>query len=121
MTESDGGAYAITCTEAQEDALAFLGSELSEEQERQVMAHLGHCEKCRKEFHKDVVVWRMLAACPPLSAGTDFDAMLNKRIANEDRNNPNPIEVELANARSDITPNPPARRANAKRTRKEHP
>lgn len=82
MTESDV-IPGMSCNQAQEDAVAFLGGELSLDEERRVMAHLTNCESCRKEFRRDRLVMRMLTACPAATAGPDFDELLAKRIANE--------------------------------------
>lgn len=94
MTESDGVATKITCSQAQEDALALLGGELNDSEERQLHYHLAHCDQCRKQVRLDRAVWHMLAACPAPMAAPNFNEMLFARIDSEEMKKPEIISSE---------------------------
>lgn len=106
MTDSDG-IPTITCLQAQENALALLGGELSDFEERQLHIHLANCDSCREQARQDMMVFHMLATCPAPVAAPDFNEKLFQRLAEEDEQTPIVNEAEIISERIDITASSP--------------
>lgn len=112
----------VNCAQIQEDALALLSSELSDEQERQVFIHLAACASCREEFRRDRMMMRMLHACPTITASPDFDDKLAQRLMNEENQNSVKTHLAATNSKSKTTANPanqPPKGSKPKQSRKK--
>lgn len=84
----------MKCGHVQEDAIALLGVELTDEQEQAVYAHLSECPHCRAEFRKDRGAWQAISTCPVVTASAGFDAMLSLRLQLEEESEPKADQVD---------------------------
>jgi anti-sigma factor RsiW len=71
----------MKCARVQEDAIALLGTELSDDEEQMVYAHLSGCRGCREEFRRDRRTWRAISASPAVTADASFNRMLSLRLS----------------------------------------
>lgn len=69
------------CRCVQEDAIALLGVELTDEEEQKVFAHLSDCPHCRHEFRRDRKAWQAISTCPVVTADPSFNRMLSLRLS----------------------------------------
>lgn len=80
----------MKCGRVQEDAIALLGVELTDDEEQMVFAHLSNCPHCRSEFRKDRKAWQAISTCPVVTADPGFDRMLSLRLSLEEHEEPGP-------------------------------
>jgi anti-sigma factor RsiW len=101
--------------------MALLSGELTAAEERQVINHLHSCETCREEFRRDRLVFRMLAACPVVTAAPDFDEALALRIAEEDSKTPIPQYhgAETSAVSPEVTPTTKVKPGSSRRTHRK--
>ena len=97
------------CSGIQENAIALLGGQLTDEEEAAVMQHLAHCKTCREQFRRDRTLWMMLSGCPAPMAAPDFNEALELRIAQAD------AEIESADHRPENTRNTSPETGNSSR------
>jgi len=83
----------MKCERVQEDAIALLGVELTDDEEQAIYAHMSNCPQCREQFRRDRKIWRAISACPPVTADPSFDRMLWLRLALEEHE-PRPEQVD---------------------------
>jgi len=83
----------MTCERVQEDAIALLGVELTDSDEKTVYAHLSECPHCREEFRRDRKAWQAISTCPVVTADASFDRMLLLRLSLEEHE-PKPEQVD---------------------------
>ena len=83
----------MKCGHVQEDAIALLGVELTDDEEQMVYAHLSDCARCREEFRRDRVTWQAISACPSVTADASFSRMLSLRLSLEEHE-PKPEQVD---------------------------
>lgn len=83
----------MKCNHVQEDAVALLGVELTDEEEQAVFAHLSNCPHCREEFRRDRKAWRAISTCPVVTADASFNRMLSLRLS-LDEDQPRPDQVD---------------------------
>lgn len=93
----------MKCGHVQEDAIALLGIELTDEQEQAVYAHLSDCPHCREEFRKDRRAWRAISTCPVVTADASFNRMLSLRLQLEEEVEPKPDQVDRVLSESEMT------------------
>lgn len=74
-----------SCERVQEDAIALLGVELTDDEEQAVYEHMANCPHCREQFRRDRKTWRAVSSCPPVTADPSFDRMLWLRLSLEER------------------------------------
>lgn len=84
----------MECVSMQEDAMALLGVELTDDEERGVFAHLSNCPHCREEFRKDRKAWRAISTCPVVTADPSFNRLLSLRLSLEDPSEPRPDQMD---------------------------
>ncbi len=84
----------MKCGRVQEDAIALLGIELTDEQEQAVYAHLSTCPHCREEFRRDRRAWRAISTCPVVTADASFNRMLSLRLQLEEEPEHGPDQVD---------------------------
>ncbi len=84
----------MKCGRVQEDAIALLGIELTDEQEKAVYTHLSDCPHCREEFRRDRRAWRAISTCPVVTADPSFNRMLSLRLQLEEESGPRPDQVD---------------------------
>ncbi len=75
---------AAKCLQFQQDAIAMMGVELSDDEEANLFDHLAHCPVCRLELRKDRRLLRALNATPVVTAQPSFSRMLSLRLALEE-------------------------------------
>lgn len=93
----------ISCEQAQEDSLALLGGELTDQQERRLLSHLAACASCREQTRRDRMIWHMLGSCPAPTAAAGFTDAVMQRIAAEE-----PPARQGATRHGSESPRPPA-------------
>lgn len=93
----------MKCTRVQEDAIALMGVELTDEEEQKVFAHLSDCPHCRTEFRADRRTWQAISTCPVVTTDASFERMLSLRLSLEESEEPKPDQVDrvLASLDSD--------------------
>jgi|GEM_PF-1457989 len=93
----------MKCGRVQEDAIALLGIELTDEQEQAVYSHLSSCPHCREEFRKDRKAWRAISTCPVVTADASFSRMLSLRLQLEEEGEPRPDQFDRVLPELDTT------------------
>jgi anti-sigma factor RsiW len=83
----------MKCERVQEDAIALLGVELTDDEEQMVYAHLSDCPRCREEFRRDRKAWQAISSCPAVTADASFNRMLSLRLSLEEHE-PRPEQVD---------------------------
>lgn len=84
----------MKCGRIQEEAIALLGVELTDDEEQMVFAHLSNCPHCRSEFRKDRKAWQAISTCPVVTADSGFERMLSLRLSLEDPEQTKPESVD---------------------------
>lgn len=84
----------MKCGRVQEDAIALLGVELTDDDEQRVFAHLSDCPHCREEFRKDRRAWQAISTCPVVTADPSFNRMLSLRLSLDEPGKPRPDQVD---------------------------
>ena len=84
----------MKCAHVQEDAIALLGVELTDDEERMVYSHLSDCPRCREEFRRDRKTWQAVGACPAVTADAGFNRMLSLRLSLEEPDELSPERVD---------------------------
>lgn len=84
----------MKCGRVQEDAIALLGVELTDEEEQRVYAHLSTCPHCREEFRKDRKAWQAISTCPAVTADASFNRMLSLRLSLDEPKETRPDQVD---------------------------
>jgi anti-sigma factor RsiW len=83
----------MKCEHIQEDAIALLGVELTDDEEQMVYTHMSNCPHCRDQFRRDRRAWRAIGACPAVTADPSFSRMLSLRLSLEEHE-PKPEQVD---------------------------
>lgn len=84
----------LKCGRVQEDAMALLGVELTDEEEQVIFGHLSSCPHCREEFRRDRKAWRAISTCPVVTADASFNRMLSLRLSLEEGGAPQPDQFD---------------------------
>ncbi len=84
----------MKCGRVQEDAIALLGVELTDEEEQKIYAHLSSCPHCREEFRKDRRAWQAISTCPVVTADASFNRMLSLRLSLDEPEEPRADQVD---------------------------
>ncbi len=74
----------MKCERVQQDAIALLGVELTDDEERIIYAHMSDCPHCREEFRRDRKALQAISACPVVAADASFNRMLSLRLSLEE-------------------------------------
>jgi anti-sigma factor RsiW len=84
----------MKCSRVQEDAIALLGVELTDDEEQKVFAHLSGCPHCREEFRGDRKAWQAISTCPVVTADPSFGRMLSLRLSLDEPSEAKPDQVD---------------------------
>lgn len=84
----------MKCARVQEDAIALLGVELTDDEEQKVFAHLSDCPHCREEFRGDRKAWQAISTCPVVTADPSFERMLSLRLSLDEPSEARPDQVD---------------------------
>lgn len=84
----------MKCGRVQEDAIALLGVELTDDEEQRVFSHLSDCPHCRGEFRKDRRAWQAISTCPVVTVDPSFNRMLSLRLSLEASEEPRPEQMD---------------------------
>lgn len=82
------------CKRIQQDALAMIGVELTDDEELGLYTHLADCPECRKQFRLDRKIWQALGAHPALTADAGFERMLSLRLSLEEHSKPDIVCID---------------------------
>ncbi|MGI6295259.1 MAG: hypothetical protein ACOX3G_04160 [Armatimonadota bacterium] len=85
---------AAKCLQFQQDAIAMMGVELSDDEEANLFDHLANCPVCRLELRKDRRLLRALNTSPVITAQPSFSRMLSLRLALEEPSEPEADQID---------------------------